>query len=66
MVNNVADENWEQFIADEPYKKMQGHLLRYPISVGVDGRVESLLQTFPDVGGKITGSKCKLPDVLTM
>jgi len=65
-VNNVADENWKRFIADEPYKKMQGHLLKYPISVGVDGIVEALTQTFPDVGGKITGGKCKLPDVLTM
>ncbi|TVU33629.1 hypothetical protein EJB05_25455, partial [Eragrostis curvula] len=71
-VNRVARENWTRYAADDAARgggaPMQGHLMRYPVQVGADGRVSTLPghDTFPDVGGRILGSTNNLPDYLTM
>ncbi|KAM7256873.1 hypothetical protein ACFE04_012614 [Oxalis oulophora] len=67
MVNKVADENWTRY-TDSEFKLLQGHLLKYPLHVDVDGTVSSLPdhENFPDAGGKIIGAhSVKIPDVLT-
>ncbi|KAL9245596.1 hypothetical protein vseg_019227 [Gypsophila vaccaria] len=66
-VNEIAEDNWKKFTA-ESFTTLQGHLLKYPLKVDVDGKVESLpdQDSFPDVGGKIIGAPSPtLPDVLT-
>ncbi|KAJ6821809.1 phospholipase D family protein [Iris pallida] len=67
FVNKIANENWINFSSEE-WKPLTGHLLKYPIKVGADGKVESLpgQECFPDVGGKILGAPTSLPDTLTM
>ena len=67
FVNNIADENWKNF-ASEEVRPLTGHLLKYPIKVGANGKVGPLPdhECFPDVGGKILGSPTSLPDTLTM
>lgn len=64
-VNRIARDNWESYTQHRP---MQGHLMRYPVQVGADGKVSALPghETFPDVGGRILGSTNNLPDYLTM
>nr|CAB3445344.1 unnamed protein product [Digitaria exilis]CAB3445348.1 unnamed protein product [Digitaria exilis]CAB3448606.1 unnamed protein product [Digitaria exilis] len=69
LVNGVARENWERYTAAEGRGgAMKGHLMRYPVVVGVDGSVGPLqgYETFPDVGGRVLGSPNNLPDYLTM
>lgn len=65
-VNKMAEENWMRFTSDA-YTPLQGHLLKYPIQVDVDGKVRPLPghETFPDFGGKVLGTRCNLPDALT-
>ncbi|GAB2289263.1 hypothetical protein Dimus_023568 [Dionaea muscipula] len=67
-VNKIADDNWKKFTAED-YSPLQGHLLRYPVTVDKDGKVQSLpgpgQDQFPDVGGKILGAANSLPDALT-
>jgi len=66
-VNRIAEENWKKYVAEE-YSPLQGHLLRYPVSVDKDGKVSSLpgCEQFPDVGGKVLGAQtASLPDALT-
>ncbi|KAF5186071.1 Phospholipase d, partial [Thalictrum thalictroides] len=65
-VNEIAEENWRRFTADE-ITTLQGHLLKYPLQVDADGKVGPLPghETFPDVGGKIIGAYTNLPDALT-
>ncbi|KAL6317228.1 hypothetical protein AAG906_029981 [Vitis piasezkii] len=65
-VNKMAEENWKRFTSDA-YTPLQGHLLKYPIQVDVDGKVRPLPghETFPDFGGKVLGTRCNLPDALT-
>ncbi|XP_021737109.1 phospholipase D delta-like [Chenopodium quinoa] len=65
-VNNIADENWKKFVAED-YSPLQGHLLRYPLDVDKNGKVQSLNghEYFPDVGGKVLGAANSLPDALT-
>ncbi|XP_077220019.1 phospholipase D delta-like isoform X2 [Tasmannia lanceolata] len=66
-VNKIAEDNWKRYTAEEP-TKLCGHLLRYPIKVGADGKVGPLdgHENFPNVGGKVLGAHSSLPDVLTM
>ncbi|KAM0949801.1 putative phospholipase D [Dioscorea sansibarensis] len=64
-VNRIAEQNRDNFAAEE-YKPLQGHLLKYPIKVNADGKIESFWETFPDVGGKVLGSPTSLPDTLTV
>ncbi|KAF8411885.1 hypothetical protein HHK36_004443 [Tetracentron sinense] len=65
-VNKLAVRNWRSFVAEES-KEMRGHLMRYPIEVGSDGKVDAIpgYDCFPDVGGKVLGAPTNLPDVLT-
>ena len=65
-VNQIAEENWSNFTADE-FTPLQGHLLKYPVEVDASGKVGPLRgqETFPDVGGKVLGSRSTLPDALT-
>ncbi|XP_049382186.1 phospholipase D delta [Solanum stenotomum] len=66
-VNEVAEGNWKSYTA-ENFTQLQGHLLKYPIHVGADGKVGPLpeYENFPDVGGRILGNHAPtIPDVLT-
>ncbi|GMI90692.1 ARABIDOPSIS THALIANA PHOSPHOLIPASE D DELTA, phospholipase D delta [Hibiscus trionum] len=65
-VNDIAEENWKRYSSNE-FKHLQGHLLKYPISVTRSGKVGTLpgQETFPDVGGKILGCRSTLPHALT-
>lgn len=66
IVNTIAEENWKRYAA-EAYSKLQGHLLKYPIHVDINGKVSRLPghETFPVLGGKVLGSRSTLPDALT-
>ncbi|EEE56196.1 hypothetical protein OsJ_05155 [Oryza sativa Japonica Group] len=57
-VNEIAAENWRRYAADDDDVAMQGHLMRYPVDVGDDGKISELRghEFFPDVGGRILGS----------
>ena len=66
-VNNIAEDNWERFTANE-FTPLQGHLLKYPVDIDVNGTVRPLprQECFPDVGGKVLGARTTtLPDGLT-
>ncbi|CAF1710606.1 BnaC03g62540D [Brassica napus] len=66
-VNEIAERNWRKFI-DSEFSELQGHLIKYPLHVDIDGNVISLpgYDSFPDVGGKIIGDHSKaIPDTLT-
>ncbi|CAI0382402.1 unnamed protein product [Linum tenue] len=65
-VNKTAEENWEKFTS-EKFKSLQGHILKYPVQVDKNGKVNPLPghETFPDVGGKVLGARTTLPDALT-
>ncbi|PON93972.1 Phospholipase D [Trema orientale] len=65
-VNQIAENNWTNFTADD-FTSLQGHLLKYPVEVDASGKVGPLpgRETFPDVGGKVLGSRSTLPDALT-
>ncbi|KAJ0251058.1 Phospholipase D delta [Hirschfeldia incana] len=66
-VNKIAEGNWQKFTASE-FTELQGHLIKYPLHVDIDGNVSSLpdYDSFPDVGGKIIGDRSKaFPDTLT-
>ncbi|GFZ10488.1 phospholipase D delta [Actinidia rufa] len=65
-VNNIAEDNWKSFTANE-FTPLQGHLLKYPVDIDVNGKVRPLhgQESFPDVGGKVLGARTTLPDALT-
>ncbi|KAL9276383.1 hypothetical protein ACSQ67_026066 [Phaseolus vulgaris] len=65
-VNNIAEENWRKYIADD-YTPLKGHLIKYPVNININGKVKSIpgFESFPDVGGKVLGSRSNLPDALT-
>ncbi|KAL6893728.1 hypothetical protein ACP4OV_007826 [Aristida adscensionis] len=65
-VNEMAEENWQTYVSPET-AETRGHLLRYPVGVGKDGRVAALPrhECFPDVGGKVLGTPTSLPNALT-
>eukprot|EP00898_Chlorokybus_atmophyticus_P002194 jgi/Chlat1/2976/Chrsp2S00364 len=67
-VNEIAQENWQVFMADEP-SDMRGHLVPFPVTVGQDGSVEALpgCEDIPDwPGARILGQKSgTLPSLLT-
>ncbi|GFP80148.1 phospholipase d delta [Phtheirospermum japonicum] len=56
-VNGVAEDNWKRYTADEFTRPLQGHILKYPMEVDVDGNVKPLAghESFPDVGGVVEG-----------
>ncbi|KAI9109725.1 hypothetical protein K1719_019355 [Acacia pycnantha] len=66
-VNEIANKNWRKFTS-ENFSQLQGHLLKYPVQVDVDGNVSSLPghENFLDVGGSVLGSHSQtMPDILT-
>ncbi|RHN71183.1 putative phospholipase D [Medicago truncatula] len=65
-VNKIAEDNWRKF-TDDDFKPLQGHIMKYPIKVNANGKVSSLpgYESFPDVGGKVLGSRSTLPNALT-
>ncbi|KAL2241937.1 phospholipase D delta-like [Sesamum indicum] len=65
-VNNIAEENWMRYTAEE-FTPLQGHILKYPVEVSAEGKVNSLpgYENFPDVGGRVLGAPTSLPDALT-
>ncbi|XP_040376263.1 phospholipase D delta-like [Oryza brachyantha] len=69
LVNRIADENWRRYSSEDALPvQMQGHLIKYPVAVGDDGKISALpgREFFPDVGGKILGSTNNYLDNLTM
>ncbi|EPS73398.1 hypothetical protein M569_01343, partial [Genlisea aurea] len=67
-VNQVAESNWRIYTAAKYSRPLQGHILKYPITVdGDDGKVSPLVgyENFPDVGGKVLGAPSNIPDALT-
>ncbi|KAL7143723.1 hypothetical protein ABFS83_08G211500 [Erythranthe nasuta] len=66
-VNEVAEENWKRYTNDD-LTLLQGHLLKYPMEVGIDGNLSPLTghENFPDLGGRVLGAHSpSMPDVLT-
>ncbi|EYU24262.1 hypothetical protein MIMGU_mgv1a021891mg [Erythranthe guttata] len=65
-INNVAEDNWKKYTAEE-YSPLQGHILKYPVKIEADGKINPLPghNLFPDVGGRVLGSMTILPDVIT-
>ncbi|XP_052732026.1 phospholipase D delta isoform X1 [Vigna angularis] len=65
-VNSIAEENWRRYTSDD-YNPLQGHLIKYPVSINATGKIKSIpgFESFPDVGGKVLGSRSNLPDALT-
>ncbi|KAL8500162.1 hypothetical protein ACS0TY_019955 [Phlomoides rotata] len=66
-VRALGEANWEQF-ASPDVTEMKGHLLKYPVEVDRQGKVKPLPghETFPDVGGNITGSFLAIQENLTI
>ncbi|KAL3630134.1 hypothetical protein CASFOL_023118 [Castilleja foliolosa] len=66
-VNEVGEENWNRYTSDN-LTLLQGHILKYPMEVDIDGNISPLAghENFPDVGGKVLGAHSPtIPDVLT-
>ncbi|XP_027901738.1 phospholipase D delta-like [Vigna unguiculata] len=65
-VNSIAEDNWRRYTSDDN-NPLQGHLLKYPVNINANGKVKSIpgFECFPDVGGKVLGSRSNLPDALT-
>lgn len=66
-VNDVAKDNWKSYTNDD-LTLLQGHLLKYPVEVDIDGNVSPLSghENFPDVGGRVLGAHAPaIPDILT-
>lgn len=63
-VNKIAEENWRKY-KTEDFTPLQGHLLKYPIKVNANGKVECLdeQETFPDVNVKVLGRSIEVPTV---
>ncbi|KAL3634927.1 hypothetical protein CASFOL_021981 [Castilleja foliolosa] len=55
-VNAVAEDNWKRYTDDE-FVPLQGHIMKYPVEVDVDGDVKPLPghEYFPDVFGLVEG-----------
>ena len=66
-VNEMASSNLKLYVARMP-RKLQGLLLKYPISVGGDGRLSVLpdWRRFPDTKASVLGSNSILPGQLTV
>ncbi|XP_044491665.1 phospholipase D beta 2-like [Mangifera indica] len=66
-VRTMGEMNWKQFAADD-ITEMRGHLIKYPVEVDDKGKVKPIPghETFPDVGGNITGSFFAIQENLTI
>ncbi|GAA0147122.1 phospholipase [Lithospermum erythrorhizon] len=67
-VRSLAELNWKQFADDYEETHIIGHLLKYPVEVDQTGRVQPLPgnETFPDIGGNITGTFVAIQENLTI
>ncbi|WVZ19597.1 hypothetical protein V8G54_006919 [Vigna mungo] len=65
-MNSIAEENWRRYTSDD-YSPLEGHLIKYPVIINATGKIKSIpgFESFPDVGGKVLGSRSNLPDALT-
>lgn len=63
-MNNIQFQN---YISDES-SSTDGHLIFYPMTVGVDGEIGDIegVECFPDTAAKIGGGKSGLPAQLAM
>ncbi|KAL3634928.1 hypothetical protein CASFOL_021982 [Castilleja foliolosa] len=61
-VNAVAENNWKRYTNKHRFVPLQGHILKYPFEVDVDGDVKPLAghESFPDVGGLVEGHFSRL------
>ncbi|XP_044502403.1 phospholipase D beta 2-like [Mangifera indica] len=66
-VRTMGEMNWKQFVADD-VTEMRSHLIKYPLEVDRKGKVKPIPghETFPDVGGCITGSFLAIQENLTI
>lgn len=66
-IRDLGQMNWRQFLADD-VTEMRGHLLKYPVDVDRQGKVNPLpgCETFPDIGGNICGSFSGVQENLTI
>ncbi|KOM44745.1 hypothetical protein LR48_Vigan06g005100 [Vigna angularis] len=66
-IRSLSESNWRQYAADE-VTEMKSHLLKYPLEVDSKGNVKPLsgCETFPDVGGNISGTVTVLRENLTI
>ncbi|CAJ1928132.1 unnamed protein product [Sphenostylis stenocarpa] len=66
-IRSLSESNWRQYAADE-VTEMKSHLLKYPLEVDSKGKVKPLpgSETFPDVGGNISGTFTVLKENLTI
>ena len=66
-IRTMGEMNWKQFAAEE-VSEIRGHLLKYPVEVDRKGKVRPIpgSETFPDVGGNITGSFLAIQENLTI
>lgn len=65
-VREAASVYWQEYAANDP-KKVEGHLLHYPVQVCSDGTVLNLdeCDTIPDLNASILGAPNYLPNKLT-
>jgi hypothetical protein len=67
-MRTLGQKAWREYIGPDMVA-LSAHLMAYPVEVAEDGSVGAIpgQETFPDVGGKVVGSKTKipLPPVLT-
>ncbi|XP_057958820.1 phospholipase D alpha 1-like isoform X2 [Malania oleifera] len=67
-VNKMAEENWNLYASETFDDDLPGHLLRYPIEVGKDGRIIpfSGIEFFPDTNACVLGTISEeIPSILT-
>ncbi|WCJ23124.1 phospholipase D beta 1 [Euphorbia peplus] len=66
-IKGIGEMNWKQFVGENA-TDMRGHLLKYPVEVDRRGKVTPIpgCETFPDVGGNITGSFLAIQENLTI
>ncbi|CAM8997174.1 unnamed protein product [Rhodiola kirilowii] len=62
----LSEHNWRQYVSDE-VTNMNGHLLKYPVKIDQTGKVSPLpgCETFPDMGGNVTGTYIPIKENLT-
>ncbi|XP_054782042.1 phospholipase D alpha 1-like [Prosopis cineraria] len=68
-VNQMADKYWELYSDESAVEEdLAGHLLRYPVKISREGRVQQLegFEFFPDTQARILGTKSDyMPPILT-
>ncbi|KAL8466988.1 hypothetical protein ACS0TY_035897 [Phlomoides rotata] len=66
-VNDIAEKNWRRYTTEE-FTRLQGHIIKYPVDIDLNGRVTPLpgFEKFPDYDGSIGGTHTgRLPRKLT-